>query len=44
VKNKYENLVKGRDEQVEKAVEILMKQMAEKPDPSKVKSLENKKN
>ncbi|MFN5171255.1 MAG: helix-turn-helix domain-containing protein [Cyclobacteriaceae bacterium] len=44
VKNKYENLVKGRDEQLEKAVEILMKQMTEKPAPDKVKSLENKKN
>jgi hypothetical protein len=35
--------VKGRDEQLEKAVEILMKQMTEKPAPDKVKSLEKKK-
>jgi C-terminal processing protease CtpA/Prc/Tol biopolymer transport system component len=44
VKNRYETLVKGRDEQVEKAVELLVKKLAEMPPPDKIKNLEKKGN
>lgn len=43
VKNQYEVLIKGRDQQVEKAVELLLAQLAEKPKPEKIQSLEKKK-
>lgn len=42
VKNKYELLVKGRDEQLEKAVEMLINQFTLTPDPSKITTIENK--
>jgi tricorn protease len=44
VKNRYENLVKGRDEQLEKAVELLIQKLSEKPEPNKIKTLEKKGN
>ena len=40
VKNRYEMLVKGRDEQLEKAVEVLIQQFSEFPGPQKMKQLE----
>jgi C-terminal processing protease CtpA/Prc len=36
VKNKYEMLVKGRDQQLEKAVEVLIQQFTEIPKPGKI--------
>jgi Tol biopolymer transport system component/C-terminal processing protease CtpA/Prc len=33
VKNRYETLVKGQDEQLQKAVELLVRQLTEKPTP-----------
>ena len=44
VKNKYEMLIKGRDEQVEKAVETLVRKLSEMPAPAKIESLEKKDN
>lgn len=44
VKNRYETLVKGRDEQIEKAVELLLKKLSEKPLPQQIKPLEKKGN
>ncbi|HTH56216.1 MAG TPA: S41 family peptidase [Cyclobacteriaceae bacterium] len=44
VKNHYEMLVKGRDEQIEKAVELLVQRLAEKPAPNKIVPLEKKGN
>jgi tricorn protease len=40
VKNKYEMLVKGRDEQLEKAVEILINGFTETPNPQKITTIE----
>jgi hypothetical protein len=37
-------LVKGRDEQIEKAVELLIQKLAEKPAPNKIVPLEKKGN
>lgn len=42
VKNHYETLVNGRDEQIEKAVELLIQKLSEKPEPDKIKPLEKK--
>lgn len=42
VKNRYEMLVKGRDEQLEKAVELLIQKLMESPAPSKIAPLEKK--
>jgi tricorn protease len=44
VKNRYEMLIKGRDEQLEKAVEILVRKLSEKPAPNKIETLEKKGN
>ncbi|MBS1680606.1 MAG: PD40 domain-containing protein [Bacteroidetes bacterium] len=44
IKNHYEMLVKGRDEQIEKAVELLIRKLALKPAPDKIIQLEKKKN
>jgi tricorn protease len=44
VKNHYETLLKGRDEQIEKAVELLMKKLSEKPEPEKIPLPEKKGN
>jgi tricorn protease len=43
VKNQYEMLVKGHDQQLEKAVQVLLAQLAEKPKPETIQSLEKKK-
>lgn len=40
VKNCYEMLVKGRDQQLEKAVEVLIQQFTEAPKPEKLPALE----
>jgi tricorn protease len=40
VKNNYEMLVKGRDQQLEKAVEVLIQQFTEIPKPEKLPVLE----
>jgi tricorn protease len=40
IKNKYEMLVKGRDEQLEKAVEILINNFTETPSPQKITTIE----
>ncbi len=40
VKNRYEMLVKGRDEQLEKAVEVLSQPFLELPSPQKIETLE----
>lgn len=42
VKNTYETLVKGRDEQIEKAVDVLVRKLAEKPAPDKIQTLEKR--
>jgi tricorn protease len=42
VKNTYETLVKGRDEQLEKAVEVLVRKLSEKPAPDKIQTLEKR--
>ena len=45
VKNRYETLIKGQDEQLQKAVEILIRQQTEKPtSPESIKSPEKKSN
>jgi len=44
VKNRYEMLVKGRDEQLEKAVELLIQKLMESPAPSKIVPLEKSNN
>ncbi|MEM9400828.1 MAG: S41 family peptidase, partial [Verrucomicrobiota bacterium] len=41
VKNSYEMLVQGKDEQLLKAVEILLSSQTEKPEDTKVKSVES---
>jgi tricorn protease len=40
IKNKYEMLVKGRDEQLEKAVEMLINNFTQTPDPQKITTIE----
>jgi C-terminal processing protease CtpA/Prc len=40
VKNRYETLVKGQDEQLMKAVEVLIQQFTEIPKPDKIQPLE----
>ncbi|MEM6526487.1 MAG: S41 family peptidase [Bacteroidota bacterium] len=42
VKNSYEMLVQGKDEQLLKAVEILLSSQTQKPEDTKVKSVEGK--
>jgi C-terminal processing protease CtpA/Prc len=44
VKNRYEKLIKGSDEQLEKAVELLVRKLSEKPAPEKIQNLEKKGN
>jgi tricorn protease len=45
VKNRYETLIKGQDEQLQKAVEILVRQQTEKPTPPEsIKNPEKKTN
>jgi C-terminal processing protease CtpA/Prc len=40
VKNRYEMLVKGVDQQLEKAVELLIQQFTQVPKPGKLPTLE----
>lgn len=42
VKNSYEMLVKGTDEQLQKAVELLIQQKSTKPEDTKIDSVEGK--
>jgi tricorn protease len=45
VKNRYETLIKGQDEQLQKAVELLVRQKTEKPTPPEnIKNPEKKSN
>jgi len=42
VKNRYETLLKGNDEQLQKAVEVLIHKLSEKPAPEKIQTIEKK--